>query len=102
MEKVIEQTYDRVRYVGNEVCEKVGKKETDWLLYLLLLGLLVTVVVFAVTSGIVGPQLDMVFQSNPDGTFTLTLTGISEIIVACAFAVGALYRFWHVRRTVRT
>jgi uncharacterized BrkB/YihY/UPF0761 family membrane protein len=70
-----------------------NKKKPDLLLYFLLIGLLITVVVFVVTSGIVGPQLDIGFKSNPDGTFTITMTGISEIIVACAFAVGILYRY---------
>jgi len=63
------------------------------LLYFLLIGLLITLVLFAVTSGIVGPQLDIGIHTNPDGTVTITLTGYSEIIVACAFAAGILYRY---------
>lgn len=70
----------------------MGKGKTDWLLYVLMIGLLITIIVFSATSGILGPQLNMTIKTNPDGTITITLTGISEIIVALALAVGIFIR----------
>lgn len=65
------------------------RKEHDLLLYIFSLGLLISLILFVVTSGISLPPLDVSIEW---GTLRITFTGISEIIVAIGFAIGIVWR----------
>jgi len=68
-----------------------NRKERDWLLYIFSLGLLISVVLFIVTSGIALPLLDVSMKWD-GSSFQITFTGISQIIVAIGFAIGVVWR----------
>jgi len=66
-------------------------KERDWLLYIFSLGLLISIVLFIVTSGIALPLLDVSMKWD-GSSFQITFTGIGEVIVAIGFAIGVILR----------
>ena len=68
-----------------------NQNEHDWLLYLFLLGLLISILLFLVTSGIALPPLNVSMEWSDKG-FKITFTGIAEIIVAIGFAIGVIWR----------
>lgn len=68
-----------------------SKKKRDWILIILLLGMLIPIVLFIVSFGINIPLLDVTAKSE-NGNFSITFTGIAEIIVALAFGVGTFMR----------
>jgi hypothetical protein len=54
------------------------------------LGLLISVVLFILTSRIALPLLDVSIKWD-GSSFQITFTGIAEIIVAIGFAIGIIY-----------
>jgi len=67
------------------------KSEHDGVLIALLVALFIDALLFTLTSGIRLPLLDVSVQWSSSG-FTITFTGIAEIIVAIGFAIGAVIR----------
>jgi len=67
-----------------------NKKEHDWLLYVLIIGFLISVSLFIIASSVALPLLD-VSMIWSGGSFQITFTGIAEIIVAIGFAIGIIY-----------
>jgi len=65
------------------------QKGHDLLLYIFILGLLISLILFVVTSGIRLPPLDVSIEWEG---LKITFTGISEIIVAIGFAIGIVWR----------
>jgi uncharacterized membrane-anchored protein len=68
-----------------------NKKEHDWLLYVLIIGFLISVSLFIIASRVALPLLD-VSMIWSGGSFQITFTGIAEIIVAIGFAIGIIWR----------
>jgi len=67
------------------------KSEHDRVFIVLLLISLISILLFIVTTGLRLPMLDVSMQWSSSG-FTITFTGIAEIIVAIGFAIGAVIR----------
>ena len=71
---------------------KMVKKRTDWG----LIALYIVAIIFAISiimllaslSGNIKP-LDVIAQTNTNGTVTLTFTGISEIIIAVPTGIAS-------------
>jgi hypothetical protein len=68
-----------------------NKKEHDWLLYVLIIGFLISVSLFIMASSVALPLLD-VSMIWSGGSFQITFTGIAEIIVAISFAIGIILK----------
>jgi hypothetical protein len=68
-----------------------NKKEHDWLLYVLIIGFLISVSLFIIASSVALPLLD-VSMIWSGGSFQITFTGIAEIIVAISFAIGIILK----------
>ena len=72
--------------------KKSGKKKRDWIAYTLSIALIVVCALVIVgISGSLKP-LDLIMESKPDGTFSITATGIAEIIIALALGIGLFLR----------
>ena len=72
--------------------KKSGKKKHDWIAYTLAIALIVVCALFIVgISGSLKP-LDLIMESKPDGTVSITATGIAEIIIALALGTGLFLR----------
>ena len=67
------------------------KGQSDWLLYLFAAGLVVSMLIFIITSQVSFFPLSTSIEWS-DGTVKVTFTGIAEIIITLAFAAGVLWR----------
>ena len=72
--------------------KKPHKRKRDLILCAFILALFVAIALFLIGTSVKIPLLDVTANFEPSGTFTLTFTGVSEIIIAFASAIGIFLR----------
>jgi hypothetical protein len=70
----------------------MAKNEHDWVLIILSLILIIVMFLFVIGISRSLPPLDVTVKYESTGALTVTFTGISELIVAFAVAIGILIR----------